>query len=97
MNEISEFQYIYFTAIGQLIPEARVPWVKDITGKGTVYSQCYKEFWEAREHLCERFDLEWEDADLELIMDGIMHVEEAVGRAMFENGIEYAKRGCKLE
>ena len=93
---MDDFESIYLTATGGLVPEARVPWVKEICGEGTPYAQAYRDFWDAREHLTERFPLEWEDEDLERIMNGIMHLEREVARQMFLNGIEYAKRGYRL-
>lgn len=91
-----DFEKIYYTMTGDLLPECCVPWVEDAFVEGTVYNQCYKNFWIAREHLCERFGMEWEDDDLELFMNSIMDLGEDIAKRMFRYGTEYAKRGYKL-
>ena len=60
------------------------------------YARAYADFWTARENLCRRFGMDWEDEDLERIMDGVLALEKDLGRRMFDAGMEFAKRGRKL-
>ena len=91
-----DFDSIYSTMMGNIRICWAVPWVEDSFRSENGISRAYKDFWTAREHLCQRFGLDWEDADLELFMNGILKLEEEVARRMFLYGIEYAKRGYKL-
>ncbi len=65
--------------------------------EAVTFEQCetvelaYKDFWAAREHLCRRFGMDWEDEDLELIMNGILTLEQEIGKQMFFCGIRYAR------
>ena len=93
---MDDFDMIYSTIVGQMRRTGGVPWVKNIFVEGTAYNKAYQDFWTAREHLCARFGIEWEDPDLELFMDGILDLEEDLARAMFEATIEYAKRDYRL-
>ena len=91
-----DFEEIYNTVAGTMSINGGVPWVEDAFAEGTVCSQAYKDFWTAREHLCDRFGLDWEDEDLELFMNGIMCLEKEIARRMFFYGIEYNKRNFNL-
>lgn len=93
---MNDFELIYLTAVGQIRCAGRVPWVKNIFVEGTAYNRAYENFWIARENLCTRFNLDWEDPDLELFMNGILELEQDLAYTMFWNGMEYAKRNCKL-
>ena len=64
--------------------------------EGTALDQAYKDFWTAREHLCERFGIDWEDDDLELFMNGILHLTRDLALRMFYYGMVYVRRGYKL-
>lgn len=96
MNYEQDFQKIYQSMTGQLKQEHRVPWVPNAWKEDTGFKRAYEDFWTAREHLCHRFGIDWEDPDLELFMNGSMDLEEDVCRRMFLYALEYAKRGYQL-
>lgn len=91
-----DFEAIYETVCGELIPGCRVPWVENAFVPGTVLSQAYRDFWEAREQLCQRCGIEWEDEALELFMNGIHRLRKDIAWRMFRYGVEYAERARKL-
>lgn len=96
MKLYEDFDSIYSTMMGNQRICWAVPWVEDGFRNKSAISRAYKDFWTAREHLCERFGLDWEDADLELFMNAILELEREVAWRMFLYGIGYAQRGYKL-
>ena len=90
------FEKIYMTMSGNIQMSDGVPWVNNAFAEGTAYSQAYEDFWTAREHICTRFGLDWEDEDLERFMNAILNLERDVSIHMFRYGIEYAQRGFQL-
>ena len=87
---MDEFEDIYLSMTGELEPG--LPWVENAFAEGTECSRAYQELWAARENLCRRFGMDWEDKDLERIMNAVALLEEDFGRRMFRCGIEYARR-----
>ena len=97
MQELEkDFQKLYNSVNGSLRQEFRVPWAGSVWEEETEYQKAYADFWTAREHLCQRFGIDWEDMDLELFMNGALALEEDICRRMFWCTIEYAKRGFQL-
>lgn len=91
-----DFQAIYNSVTGGLKKEYRVPWVGNAWKDQTAYRQAYADFWTAREHLCQRFGMDWEDEDLERFMNGILDLEEDLCRRMFYCTIYYVQNDMKL-
>lgn len=91
-----DFQAIYDSMHGYLKKEYRIPWVKNVWEEETGFKLAYDDFWTVREHLCQRYGIDWDDEDLERIMNGIMNLDEDLCRRMFQYTIEYAKRGYQL-
>ena len=91
-----DFEKIYHTLIGTLLPQFRVPWVPNIFIEGTPYDQAYQVFWDARMQMVENYGIEFECDELEDIMNAILDVEKEIGFYMFQMGMEYEKRGHKL-
>ena len=86
---------ILAAVVGAMEAEYPFQWVENAFTPGTKFAKAYDDFWIAREHLCKRFGIDWEDDDLELIMNGIMNLEEDIGRRMFLYGVKYAKDNCE--
>ncbi|MGM9660836.1 MAG: hypothetical protein ACI3WQ_09585 [Faecousia sp.] len=93
---MTDYETIRDSVLGYLSEAYRVPWAENISREGTAYAQAYQDFWTAREHLCERFQLDWEDDDLELIMNAVLLVEKDVARGMFDATLTYAEKGRQL-
>ena len=91
-----DFEDIFSVMMGSQQPAAGISWVENGFRGETGIVTAYQNFWTAREHLCRRFGLDWEDADLELFMNGILELEREVAWRMFLYGIDYAQRGYKL-
>ena len=86
----ADFYTIFHIITGNVAAEYPFHWVENAFVPGTQFSEAYQDFWNAREHLCERFGIDFDDDDLELFMDGLMKLEEDLGRRMFLYGIQYA-------
>lgn len=93
---MDDFEEIYATVTGDRQLSGGVPWVENAFVEGTDFTRAYRDFRIAREHLCRRFNLDWEDEDLERLMDAVLCLSEDLARRMFRYGIEYANRGCKI-
>ena len=93
---MSDFETIRDSVLGYLTESNRVPWAEDISRVGTAYDKAWQDLWTARCHLCQRFAMEWDDADLELIMDAVLLLEKDVARGMFDTALTYAERDRKL-
>ena len=97
MEHIREdFELIYLKVTGNLRKEIDLPWVEDAFVEGTDFQQAYDTFWEARENLCRRFGMDWEDEDLERFMDGLITLERDLAQRMFYYGMVYARRNYKI-
>lgn len=86
-NEI--FENVYDSAMGNLVEEARLPWVPDITYTGSPFDRAYAEMLAACQRLCERLGKE-EDEDVERIRCAYEQMQELLCRQMFISGAAYA-------
>lgn len=93
---MTDFERIRDSLLGYLRSSSRVPWVEDITRVGTAYDKAYQDLWNARANLCRRFGMDWEDADLEAIMNAVLLLEKDVARGMFDAAMAYAERDHQL-
>lgn len=84
---MNNFEDIYETLIGLREPEAAVPGVESIAVKGTRYSEAWQELMDARIRLAERFGIDFEDADLERIMDAVAVIEREAACAIFHQRV----------
>lgn len=93
---MDDFDLIYSSTTGSLVPGYEVPWIESIFVEGTKYNAAYDRLWAARERLCQRFNIDWDDDDWHELMTGFYGVQMALGKAIFENTVQYAKRGFQL-
>ena len=91
-----DFELIYMKVTGNLREDISLPWVEDAFVEGTDFKRAYDTIWNAREGLCRRFGLDWEDGDLEGIMAGITDLKRDLAQRMFYYGMVYARRNYKL-
>ena len=89
------FETIYHIVSGDTEAEPPFRWVEDASQPGTGFDRAYQDFWTAREHLCQRFGIDFEDDDLELFMNGILTLSRDIAERMFRCGVEYAKGDWK--
>ena len=92
---MDDFEKIYYTAIGELIPSERVTWV-EAPAKDSEYERAYREIYAARDQLQERCGLTEEDPELERILTNVQALGLDVARRMFQCGVEYSQRGCRV-
>ena len=86
MKKSNDFEAIYETLIGQRIPEAAVPGVECIAVPGSPYAAAWETIMEARLSLARRFGMDFEDQDLERIMDAVSVIEREAAKGMFRYG-----------
>ena len=83
MVKNNDFEAIYETLIGQRTPETAVPGVETIAGEGSAYSAACETLMDARLSLTRRLGMDFEDKDLERIMDAVSVIEREVAKGMF--------------
>ena len=91
-----DFELIYQKVTGNRKTDTSIPWVEDAFVEGTGFTRAYDTFWEARENLCRRFSMDWEDEALEGFMDGVICLERDLAQRMFYYGMVYARRNYRL-
>lgn len=90
-----DFQNIFNVVTGNTAKEEQFAWVENAFATDSDFAGGYKDLWRARENLCRRFGLAWEDADLELFMNGVLKLEQDLARRMFRCGVAYAEKRWK--
>ena len=80
---MNNFEDIYETLIGLREPEAAAPGVECIALEGTPYANAWQELMDARMRLAKRFGIEFEDEDLERIMEAVAVIEREAALAVF--------------
>lgn len=84
---------IYLSMLGQLIPEATIPWVDNLYAPGSICHRKYNEMRDAYERVCTRLgvDVEDEDEDLNCMVDALDKIQEVLCKEMFALGVKYAQ------
>ncbi len=82
-----DFESVYFSVTGELT-EA-LPWVSGVSGSRDTYDQAWQELDNARARLCQRFSIDWEDPDMEAMLNAILTLEKDVARRMFLCGCHF--------
>ena len=85
MKEIYDFDAFYETLIGHREEQFAVPGVVCVAEEGSAYSQAYQALMYARLSLTRRFGMEFEDKDLERIMEAVSVIEKEVARGAFQS------------
>ena len=89
MNE-KQIDDIYYTLIGTMQEQFRVPGVENLFAEGGECMNCYSDMHAAYERLCERLGVIDEDEDVEDIINSLMRIERIVSMKMFEYGMKFA-------
>ena len=85
MDTIDE---IYFSLLGQLEPEAAMPWVENAFTAGSECESHLIKIYDARNRLLERLHVEEDDEDLECIMDSFLSIQYTLCRKMYFYGMQ---------
>ena len=83
---------VYYSLQGVLVPEARIPWVKDLFLPGSPCDRAYSHMLDAYERLRNRLGVPDEDGDVETIINSLLEIQQILGYEMFRCGLEYARR-----
>ena len=89
MNE-KQIEDIYYTLIGTMQEQFRVPGVDNLFAEGSECMNRYCQMLAAYERLCDRLGVIDEDEDVEIIIDALMTIERKVSMKMFEYGIKFS-------
>ena len=90
MHEVRD---IYYTLLGQLIEEARVPGVENLFETGSECDRLYGAMADAYRRLCRRLGNQiGEDRDVEDILCALMEIQDIVAYKMFEYGQKYPRQ-----
>ena len=92
MIEDARIEDIYDSLQGVLVPEARVPWVKNLFLPGSPCDRAYSDMLDAYERLRDRLGVADEDEDVEIIINSLLDIQQILGHEMFRCGVEYARR-----
>ena len=92
MIEEALIEDIYDSLQGVLVPEARVPWVKNLFLPGSPCDRAYSDMLDAYERLRDRLGVADEDEDVEIIINSLLDIQQILGHEMFRCGLEYARR-----
>lgn len=92
MIEQEFIEDVYDSLQGVLVPEARIPWVKDLFLPGSPCDRAYAEMLQAYGRLRDRLGVPDEDGDVETIINSLMNIQRILGENMFLCGLEYARR-----
>ncbi len=86
-----DFEDIYFTVLGEIVPEYEIPWVENAFAEGSCCNQAYARLCEARERLCLRLGADDLDDDLEIMMECMHSIQLDLCARMFDAGIRYVR------
>ena len=92
MIEEALIEDIYDSLQGVLVPEARVPWVKNLFLPGSPCDRAYSDMLDADERLRDRLGVADEDEDVEISINSLLDIQQILGHEMFRCGLEYARR-----
>ena len=82
----SMIEEIYYTLIGQMVPEYQVPGVADAFAPDSLCDEAWNTLTAARDRLLERLRVPEEDADLEILMDQYALIQKDLCLRMFRLG-----------
>lgn len=77
---------IYYTLIGEMAPEYRVPGVEDAFAEGGTCDALWLELDAARNRILERLGMPEGDADLDSVTDCFMSIQKELCLGMFRLG-----------
>ena len=82
---MSQFEDVYETLVGHREAPFAVPGVQSIAAEGSAYSLAYQTLMDARLSLTRRFGMDFEDKDLERIMEAVATIEKEIAEGMFRS------------
>ena len=77
---------IYMTLTGNMQDRYRVPGVEDAFAPGSPCDVLYDQAMDAYERLCQRLGVEDEDADVEIILNNLLQIQDILCQKMFAYG-----------
>ena len=83
---MTEFEQIYGTLLGELLPEYAVPGIEDAFAPGSFCDKKYAEMRDAYQRLCLRLGVREEDPDLEIMVNSLTDIQHHIAGEMFRLG-----------
>lgn len=89
-------ELVYQSLWGQLQEDYHISGVENAFAEGSKCSELYEEMLRAYERLCSRLGKTDEDADVEIIINSLLEIEEETSCLMYRYGAQFgADRGTK--
>ena len=82
---MNQFEEVYETLVGHREAPYAVPGVQSIAAEGSAYSLAYQALMDARLSLTRRFGMDFEDKDLERIMEAVATIEKETAKGIFQS------------
>ena len=77
---------VYYTLLGEMIDDAKVPGVENLFFSGSACDQNYIRMLEAYERLRKRMNKQEDDPDVETIINSLLENQRLIALKMFEYG-----------
>ncbi len=91
---MENWKKVYYILAEEWNDASKMPFCEAGDLSGETYEEAHRKLTEARNHICERFDLNAEDRDLEQIMNAVLQIEQDMARRSFLYGY---RMGCGKE
>ena len=82
---------VYYTLLGEMVDDAKVPGVENLFFSGSPCDQNYKRMLYAYEQLCQRLNQEGEYADIETIISSLLENQQIIALKMYEYGAKKSR------
>lgn len=83
---MDEFDDIYDTLMGELLPEAAIPGVPNLFAPGSECDRAYAAALDAYYRLLDRLGRQNDDPDVEIIFNAFLQICRTVGREIYRLG-----------
>ena len=82
---------VYYTLLGEMVDDAKVPGVENLFVSGSVCDQNYRQMLCAYEHLCHRLNQADADPDIEIIISSLLENQRIIALKMYEYGMKKSR------
>ena len=94
---MTEFEAIYDSLRGLLLPEYAAAGVENAFQEGSLCDTAYKEMLDAYERLLDRLGVKDEDEDVEIIISSLLRIQDHLAQRMFVLGKSVPTSRCSAD